>query len=219
MTKFLSMLAAILCLMPSAAAAQQVVHVIDGDTLDLDGRRIRLANMDAPESRQKCRGASGKLYDCGQAATNALRAMTLAGPLICKGNQFDRDKRLIAHCFVNGNDLGEAMILQGWARAFLKYGDEYLAQEQLAKKAGLGLWAGDHEAPWEVRPVRGVPAPQIAPDPTCMIKGNINAKGDRIYHMPHSRHYDRTRIDEARRERWFCDESEAIDNGWRPARR
>ena len=49
------------------------------------------------------------------------------------------------------------------------------------------------------------------------IKGNINAKGERIYHMPGGQWYDRTRIDPAEGERWFCSEAEARAVGWRRA--
>jgi hypothetical protein len=55
-----------------------------------------------------------------------------------------------------------------------------------------------------------------APDPNCPIKGNINSKGERIYHTPWgSRNYDRTKINTAKGERWFCNEAEAVAAGWR----
>jgi micrococcal nuclease len=60
--------------------------------------------------------------------------------------------------------------------------------------------------------------PQSAPSPRCDIKGNINDKGVRIYHVPGDEHYADTRIDAARGERWFCSEAEARAAGWRAAR-
>lgn len=70
--------------------------------------------------------------------------------------------------------------------------------------------------PWDWR--RGQrtasPAPSAHTD-GCAIKGNIGSKGDRIYHVPGGRFYDRTQIDEAKGERWFCNEAEAIAAGWR----
>jgi endonuclease YncB( thermonuclease family) len=60
--------------------------------------------------------------------------------------------------------------------------------------------------------------PQSAPSPRCDIKGNINDKGVRIYHVPGGEHYADTRIDAARGERWFCSEAEARAAGWRAAR-
>ncbi len=47
-------------------------RVIDGDTLEVAGRRIRLHGIDAPESRQLCR-KDGKPWQCGKDATSALR--------------------------------------------------------------------------------------------------------------------------------------------------
>ncbi len=49
----------------------------------------------------------------------------------------------------------------------------------------------------------------------CLIKGNINRAGDKIYHVPGSPSYDQTRIDESQGERWFCSEEEAVAAGWR----
>lgn len=49
----------------------------------------------------------------------------------------------------------------------------------------------------------------------CMIKGNVNSKGERIYHCPLWRDYQKTDIDESRGERWFCTEDEARTAGWR----
>ena len=55
------------------------------------------------------------------------------------------------------------------------------------------------------------------PSGRCTIKGNISDNG-RIYHVPGSRSYEATRIDEAKGERWFCTEQEARAAGWRPPR-
>ncbi|GIK33735.1 MAG: hypothetical protein AMXMBFR45_23660 [Gammaproteobacteria bacterium] len=54
--------------------------------------------------------------------------------------------------------------------------------------------------------------------PGCDIKGNINSKGDRIYHLPGSRSYAGTRINPDSGERWFCSEDEARAAGWRAPR-
>jgi len=52
---------------------------------------------------------------------------------------------------------------------------------------------------------------------SCLIKGNINRSGERIYHVPGQKWYSRTRIDESFGERWFCTEKEAREAGWRKA--
>src|SRR3989344_511736 len=52
----------------------------------------------------------------------------------------------------------------------------------------------------------------------CFIKGNINTKGEKIYHLPGCGSYDQTVINESAGEKWFCSESAAITAGWRKAR-
>ncbi|CAO4141552.1 putative membrane protein YttA [Methylorubrum aminovorans] len=67
-------------------------------------------------------------------------------------------------------------------------------------------------------PVPSSKTPPITAAGACAIKGNISRKGDRIYHMPGSRDYDRTQINEASGERMFCSEDEAKAAGWRAPR-
>jgi hypothetical protein len=90
--------------------------------------------------------------------------------------------------------------------------EEFRALEKEAREAGRGLWAAGGLSAEPSRPAAdGSPG-------GCRIKGNINAKGQKIYHLPGMRFYDKTRIDESRGERWFCSEEEAIKAGWRKAR-
>lgn len=62
------------------------------------------------------------------------------------------------------------------------------------------------------------PCEPLAPPEGCPIKGNINRKGERIHHMSWSSSYERTRIDEAKGEQWFCDEAATREAGWRRPR-
>jgi hypothetical protein len=55
-------------------------------------------------------------------------------------------------------------------------------------------------------------------EPGCVIKGNISSSGERIYHVPGQRYYDKTLINGLQGERWFCTEQEAIAAGWRKAK-
>ncbi len=83
-----------------------------------------------------------------------------------------------------------------------------------------GLWAGEFVTPWDWRQGKRLAAGianQEAPS-QCQIKGNISKKGARIYHVPGGRWYDRTKIDLAKGERWFCSEPEAEAAGWRKAK-
>jgi len=107
------------------------------------------------------------------------------------------------------------MIRMGAAWAYREYliDRSLLTLEADAKADKRGLW-GLSEArimpPWEWR--RSGDGNQPG---SCQIKGNINSKGDRIYHVPGLRSYGATRINESKGERWFCSEAEARAAGWR----
>jgi hypothetical protein len=57
--------------------------------------------------------------------------------------------------------------------------------------------------------------PAFAQSGECVIKGNVNTRGERIYHVPGQKYYEETRIQASHGERWFCSEEEARAAGWR----
>ncbi len=197
-------------------------RVIDGDTIDIRGRRIRLEGIDAPESAQTCPGryAGGILgnWSCGKAATAALIKLIGNRSVTCQSQETDKYDRLIATCFAGGRDVNAEMVRCGHAWAFVKYSRTYVALEAQAKAQKLGVWASlrTAEPAWNYRKHRWAKAKQVAPT-GCAIKGNISRGGERIYHAPWSPWYDKVRISTAKGERWFCDEQEAIAAGWRSA--
>ncbi len=193
------------------------LRVIDGDTLVLNGTTFRINGIDAPESGQKCTTERGKRWPCGEAATSTLVALTNNATVSCEKLAVDPYNRIVARCFADGKDVAQVMVAKGMAWAFLKFSDEYEADQDNAKIAKLGIWRGPAQPPWEFRAKRWNVAAQVAPK-GCPIKGNITANGH-IYHTPWSPWYKRTRINTAKGERWFCDEAEAIKAGWRAPRR
>lgn len=199
-----------------------LARVIDGDTIEVAGRRIRLEGIDAPESAQRCPGryAGGILGDwrCGRAATRALTKLIGHKPVTCQSQETDKYDRLIATCFVGGRDINAEMVRRGHAWAFVKYSRTYVAHERQAQAMKVGVWASRELAQpaWEYRKRRWAKAEQVAPT-GCAIKGNISRRGQRIYHAPWSPWYNKVRINTAKGERWFCDEGQAIAAGWRPA--
>ncbi len=136
------------------AAAEQVatgrVSVIDGDTLELHGERIRLAAIDAPEARQTCERA-GASWPCGRRAAFALADFVGTRTVTCRWRARDRYRRPVATCEVAGTDLGGWLVEQGWALAFRRYGLAYVAEEDEARAARRGLWAGSFVPPWALR--------------------------------------------------------------------
>ncbi len=151
MIRYLSALALALFL-PLVALADIIgkPRVIDGDTIEVADQRIRLHGIDAPESRQLCH-RDGKPWRCGGDATSALTEMIGRRPVNCEELDRDRYKRIVAKCAVEGVDLGEWMVSQGWAVAYYLYSYEYSRAEQRAKSARRGIWAGEFDKPWEWR--------------------------------------------------------------------
>ena len=195
-------------------------RVIDGDTLEIATQRIRLHGIDAPEARQFCRREDGA-WPCGAEATKALRSIIRNAAVSCAERDQDRYGRIVAVCFVAGEDLNAAMVLRGWALAYRRYSVDYVKAEAAARTARAGLWTGEFIPPWDWRRGKRLAngnANQEAPN-QCRIKGNISKKETKIYHVPGGRWYDRTKIDIAKGERWFCSEPEAGAAGWRKAKK
>ncbi len=205
-------------LMPCAVSAETVTgpaRLIDGDTMEIRGRVVRLHGIDAPETGQTCRDGTGRIYRCGEDAEKALRHLTDGSRVTCSGDEEDQYGRLIAVCRAGDTDLSREMVRKGWAVAFRRFSDDYLEEELDAAKAVRGIWRGGFTRPVEHRAYLWEEAASARPD-RCPIKGNISVRtGERIYHAPWSRWYSRTRINEAKGERWFCSEAEAVEAGWR----
>lgn len=187
-------------------------RVIDGDTIQIGATHIRLIGIDTPEAAETCKSPSGVVWRCGSYATHWLRQRLEGLRVECLDEGRDRYARTLAHCRVDGRDLGADLTRAGVARAYRRYSTEYVPAEEAARRAGLGLWADRPQVPAQflARAVDAGPK-------DCQIKGNISKSG-MIYHVPGSRSYNRTRIDTSRGERWFCSEGEARAAGWRAPR-
>jgi endonuclease YncB( thermonuclease family) len=118
----------------------------DGDTLVLDGRRIRLLGMDSPELAQTCT-RDCEAWRCGIAARSRLGELLRGGPVNCATEGTDRYGRALARCVVGGADIGERMVREGLAVA---YGG-YERVEGLAKAERRGIWGADFELPQQYR--------------------------------------------------------------------
>lgn len=188
-------------------------EVVDGDTIKLNDETYRLEGIDAPEHGQKCLSTNGKTWACGKAATSELKSFIGRKTVKCVGGVRDDFGRLIATCSVEGKDLGEHMVKNGFAWAFIRYSQTYVAEEKQARTKKIGVWQADNKAPWIYRSEKWEVAAQKSPD-GCPIKGNISKNG-MIYHAPWSPWYSRTKISLNKGERWFCSEGEAIVAGWR----
>lgn len=209
-------LLALSCL-PVAAPADIVgtVRVIDADTLDVAGTRVRLHAIDAPEQEQSCVTEQGATFGCGAWATAQVTERFAGLTARCKSRDIDQYGRTVATCFVGGEDMGQVIVSSGWAFAYRRYGMDYDLDEKSAFVADRGLHGWRVQSPAQFRKTTSQGAEP--PDPGCRIKGNISKNG-RIYHSPGQEFYDKTRINPARGEKWFCSAAQARSAGWRPAR-
>lgn len=201
--------------------------VIDGDTIEIHGERIRLNGIDAPESAQSCNDMNGNPYRCGARAAEALASfLKESSPTRCEFVDRDQYGRFVGDCFrADGVSVQAALVRSGWAMDWPRYsGGAYADEQTAAESERIGIWAGTVQPPWEWRADQrqaSQTAPLVATEQSgdCKIKGNIASDGDRIYHVPGQQHYAKTKISEGKGERWFCSEAEARAAGWRRARR
>lgn len=198
-----------------AGALSGPARVLDGDTLDIEGRRVRLEGIDAPELGQSCRRRDQGAWPCGIAAAKALESMIGNRDIDCSPAGVDKYGRTLGLCRSGALDLNREMVRVGLAWAFVKYSTSYVAVEAEARRAGTGVWQADNDPAWVFRERQWAGAEVEAPE-GCAIKGNISDKGH-IYHMPWSPWYKRVKVDPIRGERWFCSEADAEAAGWRPA--
>jgi endonuclease YncB( thermonuclease family) len=229
-------LAAVLAVPASADIMTGPAQVIDGDTLDMTGMRIRLVGIDAPEAGQSCE-RDGAAWDCGAEATAALQQIIAGQSLTCTARGTDVYGRTLATCQTRIHDLGREMVRRGLALALNDAAPEYEDAERLARSLKFGLWGASFQTPREWRAARQPEAPAAAPareraprraaaaapqrasasvrdgNGRCAIKGNRTTRGEWIYHVPGQTYYHQTRP-----EALFCSESAAIAAGYRRSR-
>jgi endonuclease YncB( thermonuclease family) len=208
--------------------------VIDGDTIEIHGERIRFNGIDAPESAQLCADAGGRTYRCGARSAEALSEwLAASSPTTCKFVERDQYGRFVGNCTrADGTSVQRWLVRNGYAMDWPRYSNGTFAKEQSTAKAEkIGIWQGKFQPPWEWRAAQREqpdsssivsPMPSVASSAAaseqsgpCNIKGNISRKGERIYHVPGQKYYAQTRISAGKGERWFCSEQEARAAGWR----
>lgn len=197
----------------------KIVRVIDGDTIEIEGgEKIRYIGIDAPETVDPRKSAQ-----CfGVEAYNKNRELVESKMARLEKDITNRDKynRLLRYVWVGDTFVNLELIKQGFAYSYsyppdVKYQDQFIKSQQEAREAKRGLWNScPAVAPAQTKTF----APQENnPSGSCLIKGNINSSGEKIYHLPGCSYYEKTKIDAARGEKWFCAESEALAAGWRKA--
>ena len=133
--------------------------VIDGDTIRINSKKIRLHGIDAPEKKQSCKKpyltivffSFSKNYLCGQVSTNKLIKKINNQIIKCKIKNVDRYNRLIGECYKKNKNLNAWLVSNGYAVAYRKYSKKYISDEMNAKNNKLGIWQGKFEMPWDFR--------------------------------------------------------------------
>ncbi|WP_442579126.1 thermonuclease family protein [Mesorhizobium sp. ASY16-5R] len=154
-----SMLGTLFALMSLAPAAAEPLivgraSVIDGDTIEIHGQRIRFNGIDAPENWQTCSDRSGAKYRCGKDSADALDAfLAKSRPTTCEQVDTDRYGRAVANCFrADGLGVAAWLVRNGHALDWPRYSKgAFAAVQQVARRDRLGMWQGEFIEPWKAR--------------------------------------------------------------------
>lgn len=202
----------------------KVIRVVDGDTIDveIDGKteRVRYIGIDTPETVDP-----RKLVQCFGVEASKKNKELVEGKIVrLEKDITDRDKykRLLRYVWLGDTLINQELVAQGFAKSYsyppdIKYQDKFVTTEKKAREDKLGLWTACASETAPVTAVTSSVTQTSASNPACDIKGNINASGEKIYHVQDCNSYTKTNIDENHGERWFCSESEAQSAGWRKA--
>ena len=128
----------------------QVIKVVDGDTIHLDGEKIRFTGIDTPELRQTCL-KDGIEVPCGITAKQILIDKIGNDNVECISEGKDRYKRTLAECFVNNESLSSYLVRSGYAFSYTKYSKKFVLDEDFARINKIGIWSMEFDYPWDFR--------------------------------------------------------------------
>ena len=126
------------------------LRVIDGDTIVIDGEKIRFSGIDTLELKQICIKDNKKVF-CGKLVKEILIERIGSKIPSCKREGLDFYKRTLAECFVGGESLSSYLVKNGYAFAYRKYSRKFIKEEEFAKENRLGIWSMKFEFPWDFR--------------------------------------------------------------------
>ena len=132
--------------------------IIDGDTIHINNKKIRLEGIDAPEIKQQCKKPFLKIsaiigyqfnknYSCGVIAKKKLVEKINNSNVKCIATSKDRYKRFLATCYKDNINLNKWMVRNGYAVAYKRYSKDYVRDEEYAKENKLGVWEGSFTMP------------------------------------------------------------------------
>ena len=128
----------------------QNVQITDGDTIKINGEKIRFNGIDTPEMKQTC--IENEIVNpCGVTAKNILMDKISNNEVVCISEGKDRYKRTLAECFVNDESLSSYFVRSGYAFAYRRYSKKFIADEEYAKSNKIGMWSMKFDYPWDWR--------------------------------------------------------------------
>lgn len=126
-------------------------RVISADTIQINGGRLQLYGIDAPEMNQSCANSQGRSYRCGQEAANWLKSWIGNYTLSCQVMGQAANGNYVGICSLGDYDIGAALVNAGWAVANREESEIYIPYEQAARQGRNGLWGGRFYMPWDWR--------------------------------------------------------------------
>ena len=126
------------------------LKIIDGDTIILNGEKIRFSGIDTPELKQTCLQGDQEV-SCDMTAKKLLAEKIGNAIPKCISEGKDTYKRTLAECFVSGESLSKFLVRSGYAFAYRKYSTKFIKNEEFAKVNKLGMWAMTFQYPWNFR--------------------------------------------------------------------
>ena len=128
----------------------QELKVVDGDTIHLNGEKIRFKGIDTPELKQICI-KDGSKNRCGETAKQILINKIGDNRVECIREGRDQYQRTLAECFVNDESLSSYLVKSGYAFAYRKYSKKFINDENYARGKKIGMWSMEFEYPWDYR--------------------------------------------------------------------
>lgn len=210
----------------------ELVKAVDGDTISVkyEGKteKVRFLLVDTPETSHPRLGVQPFGPEAKAFTKDIVEKAKKLELEFDIGPNRDKYSRLLAYVYADGKMVQELLLEQGLARVAyiyqpnVRYVDKFNDLQQISRKKALGIWSVENYAqndgfhPEEQKSGSSSSANTTSktntdkPKNACNIKGNINSKGEKIYHTPDSPYYDKTK-----QEQWFCSESEANQAGFR----
>ena len=126
------------------------LKIVDGDTIVLNGEKIRFSGIDTPELKQTCIYKNQEVI-CGVFAKMLLIEKIGNKTPVCISEGKDIYKRTLAECFIDGKSLSSFLVRSGYAFAYRKYSKKFIEDEEFARANKLGLWSMKFQYPWDFR--------------------------------------------------------------------